>query len=206
MLALVLSHLCLYSGAKAFIVFCLTFQLSFKRRFQSRVAPTLGTLQHYISTSSTNTQDQASSNSTSAVAAATSLRTPTVAAGCAGSSSTAAIATMAVPTVAPQQSAIAASTAYTAVAYNPTSSKTSTTGTDKQKPNSDAFEESSQRLVYMAKYVYAVQRGNSSSGSGEGRREHDLGVAVFGRINEETQFVSVLWGMIISVFALHDQI
>ena len=51
------------------------------------------------------------------------------------------------------------------------------------------YEDSNVRLVYMAKYVYAVQ-GGAAGAAGAGA-QHDLGVAVFGRVNEETQFVSI---------------
>lgn len=61
------------------------------------------------------------------------------------------------------------------------------------------YPDSSQRLVYMSKYVVAVhlqQRtgsgGNSASEDNAQQQQvvHDLGVAAFGRENEETQLVS----------------
>lgn len=68
------------------------------------------------------------------------------------------------------------------------------------------YPDSSQRLVYMSKYVVAVQLQQRTGDGGNSVFTHqqeeteqenervvcDLGVAVFGRENEETQFVSAL--------------
>lgn len=165
-------------------------------RFQSRVAPTLGTLQHFIANC-----DHSSAPSAPTPTPASSSR-PQQAPGAGTASSSGAQAThtaLAVPQVAPQPGTINTNGAYSAVNYSTSAASAHTAASvmadaAARLRGGSVYEDSNVRLVYMAKYVYAVQGGAGGAGGAAGAgAQHDLGVAVFGRVNEETQFVSILY-------------